>query len=438
MPALYKASAYNHFQPIDSGQIIAYNFLTKSMLLFSQDEYQRVKEIISDLPNQDKEQDEQLFRVLKEYRFIISDKFNELEYFKFNYFRSLYGSSTLSTIVLPTLDCNFQCPYCFEFKKDLYMGDGIINAYLSWAKNKLKQCKDFHISWFGGEPLLGFNVIKSINQDMIGYCDANRIGFSSSLTTNGFLLTNGIIDDLNDLRINNVHITFDGPKEWHDYYRRTKNNEGSFDTLVKNVENYCGRTQSQSPITIRINVTDANMGSIPELLDAFSEQVKKKSQIYYRYIWPNKASNYIVFSEASGREDAFKELSRLYNIATERGYRIANPTDGFSFNYCEVDFANHFAVDPSGYLYLCTHTFKQEEAIGNVLGGSTDEQVSYYCEWINSNPFNDAECLQCKILPLCKGSCRRSRFEGQKRCIEEKFAIVDYIANIYKGKELMR
>jgi uncharacterized protein len=407
------------------------------MLLFSQKEYSRVLEIISDLPYLKEEQDEELFRILREYRFIIKEQFNELEFFKFNYFRSLYGSSVLTTIVLPTLDCNFRCPYCFEFKKNVYMDEKTITAYLSWVKNKLRQVKHFHITWFGGEPLLGFDNIKRISEDMISYCDENRVGYSASLTTNGFFLTDGIIDELHKLRIDNVHVTFDGPRDWHNNYRRTKDGEGSFDILVNNVENYCRRTQSHLPISLRVNVTDANMSGIPELLDSFSDRVKQKSRIYFRYVWSNQASNYVIFSEVSRQEDAFKWLSQLYDIAAEKGFRSDNPINDLTFNYCEVDFANHFAIDPSGFIYLCTHTFDPEEAIGNVLSGSTEEQVSQYCEWINTNPFNEIECAQCKILPLCKGSCRKSRFNGNSSCIEEKASIDEYVMNIYKSKTLI-
>lgn len=428
----FKESNYNYFLPVSDQEIIGYNFFYRTMLSFDKKEFSEVEKIIKGLNGKKVVASHQsLFDNLVKHNFIIKENFSEIDVFKFSYNKSLYNN-VLVTILLPTLQCNFDCPYCFEYKKEVTLTRDLIEKYLSWVDRKLTGMSHFHITWFGGEPLLCFDMMKEITRRVLKICKRRSCGYSASITTNGYLLTPKVTRSLQRLRINNVHVTFDGSKPFHDRYRKLLDGSGSFERLVKNVESYCRLSKSHLPLGIRVNVTDENVNHMQDLFASFSDTVKRRSRIYFRWVWSNEASDYKVFASCDNKKNAFEILSELYTLANRNGFYIDNPVDEIGFNYCEVDFVNHFAIDPRGYVHLCGHTFKPEEAIGHIADEFSADSLSYYCRWININPFDDKKCLACKLLPVCKGGCRKRRFLGTNYCLEEKFAVDRYVINLYE------
>jgi uncharacterized protein len=92
----------------------------------------------------------------------------------------------------------------------------------------------------------------------------------------------------------------------------------------------------------------------------------------------------------------------------------------------------HYSIDPLGNLYLCSHSYSPQEAIGHVAQAMSPKSVSDYCKWMTTTPFDDEVCVDCRVLPLCRGSCRQARFNGKRRCIEERFATELYVQNLYQ------
>ena len=75
---------------------------------------------------------------------------------------SAYREDLLNLIIVPTTACNFACPYCFEPKKSskvmtVEVMDGIISFINSHTK-----AEDLYLTWYGGEPLLAFNIIRTL------------------------------------------------------------------------------------------------------------------------------------------------------------------------------------------------------------------------------------------------------------------------------------
>lgn len=434
-PSRVKASKYNYFLQVSGEKVVGYNFLFRSLLVMSPTEYDQVKKFLEDSKNNPREFnqiDNSLLATLVDYNFLVHEGFDELAFFKFNYFRSVFNSSTLILLLLPTLDCNLRCPYCFEFKKEVTMTEEVFSSMLSWARPKLGNKKHFHITWFGGEPLICFNKIEEFTRRFMELAEEYDCDYSASMLTNGVLLTADLIEKLAVLKILNVQVTFDGPKQYHDKSRITPAGEGSYDVIMANAKLYCELSKSHLPLGIRVNVTDENFDSITELLNDFSPEIKKRSRIFFRWVWSNEASSYVNFSSQATCTQAYPKLSELYRLAADAGLNIDNPIDHRGFNYCEVDFMEHFTIDPLGNLYLCAHSFKPEEALGNVAEEFSPESVSHYCKWITTNPFDDEVCLQCQLLPLCRGGCRKSRFYGKRKCIEERFALDLYIRRLFQ------
>lgn len=114
-----------------------------------------------------------------------------------------------------------------------------------------------------------------------------------------------------------------------------------------------------------------------------------------------------------------------------------NPNDKISDGYCEVDYLDFFTIGPDGDIYLCSHTFEKSDAIGSILNKKDyifSDKISSYTRWYAANPFEDPHCIQCKLLPICSGGCRKARFEGRRECIEEKLSIDLFVKNIIESR----
>lgn len=106
-------------------------------------------------------------------------------------------------------------------------------------------------------------------------------------------------------------------------------------------------------------------------------------------------------------------------------------------SYCEVDFLDHFTISPDGGVYLCTHTFDPAEAVGSLRPGSQPllpDSAAVYAKWYALGPFEDQECVNCQLLPVCFGGCRKSRLQGFRECIEEKASLDLFVRSIVEDR----
>lgn len=425
-----KVSRFNHMVSRSDGTALGYNFLWRSLVLLDRNESTAFEKLIRTGKDFDADTVGTAldFKLLKKLRFLVPSSFDEIEFFKKSYEKSI-ARPVLTAMILPTLRCNFDCPYCFEFKHDVDLSNETSDAIKSWLSSRLQDKRHLHITWFGGEPLLAKSRIEELSN--FGIDEARRLGikFSSSITTNGYLLDSETVSLLQRLQVNNVHITLDGDEDAHNTTRFLTGGAPSFDRLVENIEMYCRESKSHLPLSIRINVTDSNFSGISRLLTRFSKTVQRGSRLYFRWVWANEASGYQQFVTKQKRP--FEKLAVLYGLAADYGYVIDNPVDDTQFNYCEVDFEHHFTIDPRGYIYLCSHKFDPTEAIGHVIHNPNVESDQFFGKWISANPFDDARCMDCKCLPICKGGCRKARVFGSKACIEERFSMDKYVESQY-------
>jgi uncharacterized protein len=139
--------------------------------------------------------------------------------------RGKLKSETLSFTILPTDACNMACAYCFENKKKSKVLDDKkieqLEVFIENILNKDKErtLKKLHIVWYGGEPLLGKDAIEKLSQKFNTICNKYNLKYSSTMITNGILLTPEMWSFLQKYNINDVQITIDGIKEIHDKRR---------------------------------------------------------------------------------------------------------------------------------------------------------------------------------------------------------------------------
>lgn len=141
-----------------------------------------------------------------------------------------HDKSTLNLVIVPTLNCNFNCSYCFENnKRASRMSDSTIDNLISFIKS-FEHVKEISLTWYGGEPLLALPVIEKLL-----YLITDKIGIKikkHSIITNGYLFSEKAIQLFQKFPLDRIQITLDGTKDRHNHVRALKvNNNPTYDKI---------------------------------------------------------------------------------------------------------------------------------------------------------------------------------------------------------------
>lgn len=138
--------------------------------------------------------------------------------------------------------CNLNCEYCFA-GQGKYHGEDAIMSFetgkkaLDFLVENSGNRKNLEVDFFGGEPLVNFEVVKQLVSYARSIEKEKNKNFRFTLTTNGVLLDDDVIDFLNK-EMNNVVLSLDGRKEVNDAKRKTINGKGSYDIIVPKFQNF--------------------------------------------------------------------------------------------------------------------------------------------------------------------------------------------------------
>lgn len=174
------------------------------------------------------------------------------------------SSKRLELTILPTEKCNFRCTYCYE---DFAIGrmkkptvDGIKNLILARAPD----LQELSISWFGGEPLLAPGVVREICTFAAAAAAEHDFTFTGGFTTNAYLLTPELLEELVGLNQNFFQVTLDGWGKEHDITRKLANGGGTFAVIWRNL--LSARDSALSfEMLLRIHLTGSNFDTLKDL-----------------------------------------------------------------------------------------------------------------------------------------------------------------------------
>ena len=252
-----KVSKYNFYYNLNEREWIIYNTRTLGLSVLTNDELNEIKYIQEG--NSSCCKDSELQKELFKSGFLVEDECDELKIIKNRLFKNRYSENVLNITIAPTLECNFKCPYCYECKGEEKshnkMTLDIENKIIEFVAKKVTNSKKLSIVWYGGEPLLAFDIIVRMSNMLIEICKQNGVEYEASMITNGYLLDTVTIEDLKKIKIQSLQITLDGNEKIHDSKRMLKNNEGTYNKIIKNLK----LIQRDIPCTIRHNVDRNNM-----------------------------------------------------------------------------------------------------------------------------------------------------------------------------------
>lgn len=355
------------------------------------------------------------FDHIKNKGFIIEKNTDEIECVKKLVSSIDQNDDIFELIINPTMNCNFKCWYCYETHiKDSKMSSLTINKIILFINTILENpnLKQFHLSWFGGEPLLYYNTtILPILQNIYPLLKSKGIEFASNFTTNGLLINQKILTDCNLFGVDHFQITLDGHRERHNKVRFVNKERGSYDEIINNIKLIL---KNRINVTVRINISEDTLNDkVTEIINDFSDltiEERKFLNFSFHKVWQEE-------------KDIENEMTKL--IDEFRSNKLSTQTiDEVDHvrNSCYADKKNQATINYNGEVFKCTaRDFKSENKEGFLQeDGGILWNEKYYDRM--SIKFKNKPCLSCKILPICNGSCSQLALESK----DEGYCIHDF------------
>lgn len=410
-----KYSQYNHIVAY-KGEYLFFNTRSMALTTLQEEQVNLISSSPDSLPHE-------LYKHLVKGGYIISEDTDELAIIRHNLYRARYCTDELSLTILPTSTCNFRCIYCFEGEKPAsgIMSTTTINAIVEYVKSKISRCNKLSVCWYGGEPLLAFDVIKQLSELLILMCEERKIKYNASIVTNGYLLTKSIANQMEKLRINDVQITLDGTCNVHDNRRALLGGGKTYKTIIANIKTLSSICNTVR-ISIRINVDKTNQYNVESLLLELKElhiplnislgQVEAIGD-YYDFGLCLSCREFTQF------QYIVKDMLVKYNLWAEK--EVTLPVR--RANYCCSDHFYSSIIDEQGNLYKCWADIGDPgKSIGSILAKSL-ENTRHYLKFIDYDATRDKECAECSFLPLCMGGCPNKRINNYERCDSIKYSL---------------
>lgn len=311
-----------------------------------------------------------------------------------------YSQKNLSIAVIPHSGCNFACPYCFEEnKKYTLMSENTLSKLFDFIADH-KQAETVSITWYGGEPLLGYKRIKEFYSS---YREKiNKKIISHSLVTNGYLLNEEKALFFESIKLSSLQITLDGKKERHDTLRSLKNGKPSFDKIISNIDRAL-RIMKSCQFAIRVNI-DCN--SVSDFADLYKELHERwsgyKIKIYPGYIRNETRDKLSLCSECITP----CRMLEFIHVIKQQGLHIIYKPSRNSHYGCMMNALHSYVIGSRGEIYKCWNDVSNDQKIIGYIGEKELINKSLYYSYMNEcSPFSNPECEDCHAFPICDGWC---------------------------------
>ncbi len=316
-------------------------------------------------------------------------------------------------------DCNLACRYCFAEEGEYHgrrelMSFEVGKAALDFLIANSGSRKNLEVDFFGGEPLMNFQVVK----DLVAYGrEQEKIhdkNFRFTLTTNGVLLDDDIMEFANR-EMSNVVLSVDGRKEVHDFMRPSRNGKGSYDLIVPKFQKFA-ESRHQDRYYVRGTFTHHNLD--------FSKDVLHLADLGFEQISVEPVVAPPEMDYAIQEADLPKLFAEYDALAAEMVKRKKEGKD-FNFFHFMIDLeggpcvakrlsgcgsgTEYLAVTPWGDLYPC-HQFVGNEdfKMGNVWDGVENTQLRD--EFKCCNVYAKEKCRNCFAKFYCSGGCAANSY----------------------------
>ena len=317
--------------------------------------------------------------------------------------------------------CNLNCSYCFA-SQGKYQGERAVMSYevgkraLDFLVDNSGSRHNLEVDFFGGEPLMNFDVVKKLVAYARSIEKEKNKNFRFTLTTNGVLIDDDVIDFANK-EMSNVVLSLDGRKEIHDKYRVDYKGNGSWDKIVPKFQKLV-KARDGKGYYIRGTFTHENpdfLEDIKVMLDLGFNELSMEPVVC--------ASGDKAELTESDKQIVFEQYEKLALLMLEKD-KQGKP---FTFYHYMIDLTGgpciykrisgcgsgteYMAVTPWGDLYPC-HQFVGDEnfKLGDIYSGVTNTKKQK--EFANCNVYARKDCADCWAKLYCSGGCAANAYHA--------------------------
>jgi uncharacterized protein len=427
-------SRFNVVSSTDDGEVILFNSFTGAIATFTKDEdvlsVLRKKGVKGELPVN--------LKPLVESGFLVSSSVNEDIRAQFLH-QSLHRTDLMHLVVMPTEACNFRCTYCYQTFPRGTMKQEVRDGLKQLIEQKGRNLQHLTISWFGGEPILAFDVIKELSESIIHSADRHGFEYSAEMATNGFGLTLERFRSLLRWNVRRFMITLDGLEDMHDSRRFLTGGGKTFQQIIQNLIEIRS-TKEDFEIYIRVNFDEGNLSGIPEFLAYLGGLFAGDSrfQTFCRPVgrWGGSNDGDLPICDNRTAESKIWEFTEQ---GLAKGLGMSSIIESFltpTGSICYAAKPHSFVIGADGCLYKCTCSFEEEfNHVGSLLpDGSLDINYDKLALWVTSGEEKDEGCRSCFYRPACQGNhCPLYRMRtGKRPCPYEKRKIKKVLNLIWK------
>ncbi len=317
--------------------------------------------------------------------------------------------------------CNLNCEYCFA-SQGKYHGERAVMSFevgkraLDFLIENSGTRHNLEVDFFGGEPLMNFDVVKQLVAYARSIEKEKGKNFRFTLTTNGLLIDDDVIDFANR-ECANVVLSLDGRKEVHDRYRVDYAGNGSWEKIVP---------KFQKLVEARGHKNYYMRGTFTHENPDFLEDIKEMLDLGFTELSMEPVVSAPGDKSELTEEDlpiVLEQYEKLAELMLERD-KEGKP---FTFYHYMIDLTGgpciykrisgcgsgteYMAVTPWGDLYPC-HQFVGEEKfkLGDIWNGVTNKDTQ--CEFANCNVYARPDCRDCWAKLYCSGGCAANAYHS--------------------------
>lgn len=317
-------------------------------------------------------------------------------------------------------DCNLACRYCFaeegEYKGDRSLmsaevGKKALDFLVANSGNRI----NLEVDFFGGEPLMNFGVVKEVVAYGRELEKKYNKKFRFTMTTNGVLLNDDIMEFLNK-EMSNVVLSIDGRKEIHDYMRPTQNGKGSYDLILPKFQKFA-KMRGDKSYYVRGTFTRNNLDFCKDILHMADLGF---DEISIEPVVVEDGESYAI------REEDLPKIFEQYDLLAKEMIKREQEGRGFTFFHYMIDLTGgpcvakrlsgcgsgteYLAVTPWGDLYPC-HQFVGEDEflLGNVYDGV--KRMDIVNDFKGCNVYTKEKCKKCFARFYCSGGCAANSYK---------------------------
>ena len=414
----YKNNGYNMVLDVNSGSVHVVDDVTYDVLslLDQGKQEEEIQEALKDrYPAQEIHDAAQECQELKEAEMLFTDDVYEgaIEMFA-------ERPTVVKALCLHIAhDCNLACRYCFAEEGEYHgrralMSLEVGKKALDFLIANSGSRRNLEVDFFGGEPLMNWQVVK----DLVAYGrEQEKIhnkNFRFTLTTNGVLLDDEVMEFCNK-EMGNVVLSIDGRKEVHDFMRPFRKGAGSYDLIVPKFQKFA-ESRNQDNYYGRGTFTHYNLDFAADVLHLADLGFK---QISVEPVVAPPTEDYAI------REEDLPIIFEQYDILAKEMIKRHKEGRGFNFFHFMIDLTGgpcvykrlsgcgsgteYLAVTPWGDFYPC-HQFvgNEEFLLGNVDEGIVRTDLT--CDFKKCNVYSKKECSSCFARFYCSGGCAANSY----------------------------